>query len=205
MSYAVLDSENVVAGATVRVTMNFKWYINMNKDILANNVYLTTNYNGTSQPVAISNINIGTPSGDSQYFTCTFTFKMPDGDVTVTVDPSGFTNKTKVAVSGAAVYKYDYISFTSASSDLDMGGEYYVKLDSALVTAGKNPYVTLTYKDENGKEISYPQPASSTITDPSGNLYGAFILDRSSSVDPGDISLIPLGAKFTVSVSYSDY
>ena len=202
MSYAVLDSEKVVAGATVRVTMNFKWYIDMNKDILANNVYLTTNYNGTSQPVAISNINIGTPSGDSQYFTCTFTFKMPDGDVTVGVKPDiEASKKTNVSTTGATVYDS---SFKAVSSGLNMGDSCYVKLDSALVTAGKNPYVTLTYKDENGKEISYSQPASQT-TDPSGNLYGAFILDRSSSVDPGDISLIPLGAKFTVSVSYSDY
>ena len=205
MSYAVLDSENVVAGATVRVTMNFKWYIYMNKDILANNVRLTTNYNGTVQPVAINNINIGTPSGDSQYFTCTFTFKMPDGDVNVEVISGTIegNKRTTVSTSGAAVYDS---SFKAVSSGLNMGDSCYVKLDSALVTAGKNPYVTLTYKDENGKEISYSQTASQT-TDPSGNLYGAFILDRSgdSSVDSGDTSLIPLGAKFTVSVSYSDY
>lgn len=205
MSYAVLDSEKVVAGATVRVTMNFKWYIYMNKDILANNVRLTTNYNGTVQPVAINNINIGTPSGDSQYFTCTFTFKMPDGDVNVEVISGTIegNKRTTVSTSGAAVYDS---SFTAVSSGLNMGDSCYVKLDSALVTAGKNPYVTLTYKDENGKEISYSQPASQT-TDPSGNLYGGFSLDRSgdSSVDSGDISLIPLGAKFTVSVSYSEY
>ncbi len=203
MSYAVLDSEKVVAGATVRVTMNFKWYINMNKDILANNVSLTTNYNGTSQPVAISNINIGTPSGDSQYFTCTFTFKMPDGNVTVGVKPDiEASKKTNVSTTGATVYDS---SFKAVSSGLNMGDSCYVKLDSALVTAGKNPYVTLTYKDENGKEISYSQSASQT-TDPSGNLYGSFSLDRGDgSVDSGDTSLIPLGAKFTVSVSYSDY
>lgn len=185
--------------------MNFKWYIYMNKDILANNVRLTTNYNGTVQPVAISNINIGTPSGDSQYFTCTFTFKMPDGDVNVEVISGTIegNKRTTVSTSGAAVYDS---SFKAVSSGLNMGDSCYVKLDSALVTAGKNPYVTLTYKDENGKEISYSQTASQT-TDPSGNLYGAFILDRSGddSVDSGDISLIPLGAKFTVSVSYSDY
>ena len=204
MSYAVLDSENVVAGATVRVTMNFKWYINMNKDILANNVRLTTNYNGTVQPVAISNINIGTPSGDSQYFTCTFTFKMPDGDVNVEVISGTIegNKRTTVSTTGAAVYDS---SFKAVSSGLNMGDYYYVKLDSALVTAGKNPYVTLTYKDENGKEISYSQTASQT-TDPSGNLYGSFSLDRGNgSVDSGDTSLIPLGAKFTVSVSYSEY
>lgn len=204
MSYDVPDSEKVVAGATVGVTMKFKWYINMNKDILANNVYLTTNYNGTVQPVAISNINIGTPSGDSQYFTCTFTFKMPDGDVTVTVDNAKLqaNKRTTVSTSGAAVYDS---SFTAVSS-VKMGDYCYVKLDSALVvTASKNPYVTLTYKDENGKEISYSQLASQT-TDPSGNLYGGFTLARgNSSVDSGDTSLIPLGAKFTVSVSYSEY
>ena len=208
MSYAVLDSENVVAGATVRVTMNFKWYINMNKDILANRVHLWTTYNETEQPVAISNINIGTPSGDSQYFTCTFTFKMPDGDVTVKVDSDEIqgNKRTTVSTSGATVYKSpDGISYTAVSSGLNMGDYYYVKLDKALVDAGKNSYVTLTYKDENGKEISYSQDTSPAGVDASGNYYGQFCLDRSGEVDSGDISLIPLGAKFTVSVSYSDY
>ena len=129
---------------------------------------------------------------------------MPDGDVNVEVISATIegNKRTTVSTTGAAVYDS---SFKAVSSGLNMGDYYYVKLDT-LVTAGKNPYVTLTYKDENGKEISYSQTASQT-TDPSGNLYGAFILDRSgdSSVDSGDTSLIPLGAKFTVSVSYSEY
>lgn len=196
------DTENIPVGTSVTVTLEVKYFLDINPG------YVTFSYKngGLEVPFVPKIANASKASGNDQSYVCNFTFPMPAGDVTVNVDTSGFAIKTKVAVSGAAVYKYDYISFTSASSDLDMGGEYYVKLDSPAVTAGKNPYVTLTYKNEKGMEISYSKKIESMIPDPSGNNYeyGAFILDRSSSVDPGDISLIPLGAKFTVSVSYSD-
>ncbi len=205
MTYKVLDSEKVTAGATVQVTMNFKWYVYMTKDLLANNVHLTTNYNETVQPVAISNINIGTVSGENQYFTCTFTFKMPDGDVNVEVDSAIESNKKDTVSTSQAVYYIDESgNYKSVSSGLRMGDRYYAKLDKTAVESETYSVysVVLKYKDENGKELTYTQEVSPELDSTTGAYYAEFMLARGGD-DPGDKSLIPLGAKFTVSVTYA--
>ena len=203
MEYRVLDSESVVAGSTVQVTMYFKWYINMTKDLLANVVKLESTYNGTTQPVAISNINIGAVSGENQYFQCTFTFKMPDGDVNVEVDSAKVEGykKTAVSVTGETVYDDTY---KAVSSGLTMDGRtYYVRVNRDLIDAGSSYVVTLKYKDENGKEITYSQVDSSYIDLGNNVCVGDFVLKRGDSdVDTGNRDIIPLGAKFTVSVTY---
>lgn len=193
MTYGLEDSESVVAGSSVWVNMRFKWYYNVDEQWIRDNVTLTTN---DGQSVAINGVSIG-KAGDTQSFDCKFTFKMPTGDVNVTVNGTP-SEKETVSVTGTTVYNYSY---QPVSSGLYMGDTYLIKVDQSKIDAGMSCDVKVSHKKDDGTDtITYKETIASYITDSAtGVQYGEFRLMRADS----DTSThIPLGAKFTISVEY---
>jgi len=202
MSTKLEDSEILKAGTTVTVSMQIKYYLDVTPDILKGAVTLSFENNGTTQPVEIKNINIGN-AGDKQYYNCSFSFKMPEGNVTINVDTSKIEGslKSKVSASGTTFYVVNIDGdLVSGGSSFNMGDTLFVKLDSAKAEAGYAFNAVLTYKDENENTITYRQALSPSLVD--DKYFADFVLERSSdpTEDSGNTSLIPLGAKFTVSI-----
>lgn len=198
MTAKLEDSEVLKAGTTVTISMQIKYYLEVTEAELNSDVSLTYQSNGTSQEVTKKNIKVG-KAGDKQYYTCSFSFKMPEGDVTVSVG-SGFaaTKYTEVKTTGTTVYAYnsEYVMKSQNSFDMSVSPDAYVRVPDDVKTYN----VVISYKDENENAVTYRQSGTGSL-EADGNYYLMFTLDRASNPDdPGNTDLIPLGGKFNISV-----
>ena len=189
LSTNITDIENITIGKSVTIYMDVKYYMDFNPDSVA----FSYTADGGQQYSLKDKVTVGKVSGTDLSYRYTFTFSMPASDVNVNIETSGFTEKTQVKTTGTNVYVIDANGNYTAKTQFNLGDQAYVKLDSQKIADGYTCKVRLTYKTENSESITYEQP----VID-SGAGYGQFTLSRDDSS-----SHIPVGATFTVEVSYT--
>jgi hypothetical protein len=190
LSTNITDIENITIGKSVTIYMDVKYYMDFNPDSVS------FSYTVDGQQYSLKDkVTVGKVSGTDLSYRYTFTFSMPASDVNVNIEASGFTEKTQVKTTGTNVYVIDANGNYTAKTQFNLNDQAYVKLDSQKIADGYICKVRLTYKTENSESITYEQDV---VTD-SGAGYGSFNLSR----DDRNSSHIPVGATFTVEVSYT--